>query len=96
MTLQFYGNGKLSEGWIEDRRPDGSVVMLICSPGATRASTSDGGEVSLFESSRVEWSGVELAGPLTPSCARRRSSTADWPHCTSIRRNCQVAFSVSS
>lgn len=39
MPLQFYGEGKTGEVWVEDQRPDGSVVMLICSEAAVGPST---------------------------------------------------------
>jgi hypothetical protein len=36
MTFQIYGHRKTGEVLIEDQRPDGSVVMLVCSEFASR------------------------------------------------------------
>jgi hypothetical protein len=37
MSLQVYGQGKTGEIFIEDERPDGTVVLLVCAEGATRS-----------------------------------------------------------
>jgi hypothetical protein len=36
MSFQLYGNGRTGEVLIEDQRPDGSVVMLVCNELASR------------------------------------------------------------
>src|SRR2546421_6129283 len=36
MPLQVYGEGKTGEIFIEDERPDGTVVLLVCTEAATR------------------------------------------------------------
>jgi len=40
MHLQVYGKKNTGEIWVEDQRPDGSVVMLVCTEEGTRTSRS--------------------------------------------------------
>ncbi len=40
MSLQVYGEGKTGEIFIEDERPDGTVVLLVCTEAATRPATA--------------------------------------------------------
>jgi hypothetical protein len=47
MSFQLYGNGKTGEVLIEDQRPDGSVVMLVCSELASRPTNPAIGAQSL-------------------------------------------------
>jgi hypothetical protein len=42
MPLQIYGQGKTGEIFIEDERPDGSVVLLVCTEAVTRAVGANG------------------------------------------------------
>jgi hypothetical protein len=64
MSFQFYGNGKAGEVFIEDQRPDGSVVLLVCTQQAARASGAVGrgpapglggdGEIGVVSSSSAD------------------------------------------
>lgn len=64
MHLQVYGKKNTGEIWIEDQRPDGSVVMLVCTEEGTRTgrrsvpadgrSVPDGGSYGVVTASTTD------------------------------------------
>jgi hypothetical protein len=56
MPLQVYGKKNTGEIWIEDQRPDGSVVMLVCTEEGTRTghSVPDGGPYGVVTASTTD------------------------------------------
>jgi hypothetical protein len=69
MSLEVYGEGKLGEIFIEDQRPDGSVVMLVCTQVARRAV----GRILTAEGAAA----IPVAGPDLGAVGVAASSSAD-------------------